>query len=263
MRHILMPLYCAGLWLAVNMAPGICEVAGGEVELVGRGQPDHGHVRARGGRAVGERTGQAGRAGPHVVADDDLGRRPPPRRSARPVARARSSSSWSGTVPRTSYALKIACTFDGSRVSAMRTTLVGGRGRVSVGREHPQVAPAGRPRGRSRPPGSTRGGGAGRPASRTASASASRSSSDGPGAGRSLRQPQHLPPARRREALAVDLAQVVGMRLGVRRQRAEHGGLVGVDIGQRGDRRSAAGVREQRRARLTRLTVPRAPAPPV
>ena len=36
------------------------------------------------------------------------------------------------------------------------------------------------------------------------------------------------------------VAQVVGVRLGVRRERAEHRGLVGVDVGQRGDRGAAA-----------------------
>ena len=40
-RHILMPLYCAGLWLAVNIAPGPRQPPGGEVELVGGGEPDH------------------------------------------------------------------------------------------------------------------------------------------------------------------------------------------------------------------------------
>ena len=46
-RHILIPLYCAGLWLAVNIAPGMAEVPGGEVELVGGGQADQDHVGAR------------------------------------------------------------------------------------------------------------------------------------------------------------------------------------------------------------------------
>ena len=107
-RHILMPLYCAGLWLAVNIAPGVAEVAGGEVELVGRGQPDHHHVGARLGGARGERAGEARRAGPHVVADHDRSSRRSPATKARARARASSSSSWSGTVPRTSYALKMA-----------------------------------------------------------------------------------------------------------------------------------------------------------
>ena len=46
-RQSLMPLYCAGLWLAVNIAPGMAEVAGGEVELVGGGQPDQRSRRRR------------------------------------------------------------------------------------------------------------------------------------------------------------------------------------------------------------------------
>ena len=52
--HSLMPLYCAGLWLAVNIAPGQPEVAAGEVELVGRGEADDGDVGTRLGGALGE-----------------------------------------------------------------------------------------------------------------------------------------------------------------------------------------------------------------
>jgi hypothetical protein len=37
------------------------------------------------------------------------------------------------------------------------------------------------------------------------------------------------------------VAQVVGVRLGVGRQRAEDGGLVAVDVGEGGDRRTPAG----------------------
>ena len=58
-RHSLMPLYCAGLWLAVNIAPGTAEVAGGEVELVGGGQPDQSHVGAGLGGAARRRRGPA------------------------------------------------------------------------------------------------------------------------------------------------------------------------------------------------------------
>ena len=41
-------------------------------------------------------------------------------------------------------------------------------------------------------------------------------------------------------ALAVHVAQVVGVRLGVGRERTDHRRLVGVDVGERGDRRAAA-----------------------
>jgi hypothetical protein len=54
---------------------GVTEVPGGEVELVGGGQPDQDDVRPGLGGAVRERTGHAGRAGAHVVPDDDRGRR--------------------------------------------------------------------------------------------------------------------------------------------------------------------------------------------
>ena len=83
--------------------------------------------------------------------------------------------------------------------------------------------------------------GTGRAASRTASASASRSSLDGPRGRRVPGEPEHLPAAGRREPLAVRVAEVVGVRLGVGRQRAEHRRLVGVDVGQRADRGAAAG----------------------
>ena len=70
-------------------------------------------------------------------------------------------------------------------------------------------------------------------ASRTASARASRSSEVGPGAVVGG-EPQHLPAAGRGQALAVGVAQVVGVRLGVGRERADDRGLVGVDVGERG-----------------------------
>lgn len=54
------------------------------------------------------------------------------------------------------------------------------------------------------------------------------------------RQPQHLPAPRGREAFAVEVTEVVGVRLGVRRQRPEHRGLVGVHIGQRRHRGTVA-----------------------
>ena len=53
-------------------------------------------------------------------------------------------------------------------------------------------------------------------------------------------QPQHLPAARRGQPLGVPVAQVVGVRLGVGRERAEHCRLVGVDIGERRDRGTGA-----------------------
>ena len=52
--------------------------------------------------------------------------------------------------------------------------------------------------------------------------------------------PHDLPAARHRQAHRVLLAQVVGVRLGVGRQRADHGGEVGVGVGQRGHGRSRA-----------------------
>ncbi len=54
------------------------------------------------------------------------------------------------------------------------------------------------------------------------------------------RQPEHLPAAGGGESLGVGLAQVVGVRLGVRRERAQDGRLVGVHVRQRVDRGTAA-----------------------
>ena len=75
------------------------------------------------------------------------------------------------------------------------------------------------------------------------------------------REAQDLPAARGGEPLAVLRAEVVGVRLGVRRQRAEHGGLVGVDVGEgrdggptAGRARAAAGAGD--RCRAHSATVP-------
>ena len=92
-------------------------------------------------------------------------------------------------------------------------------------------------RGRCRPAGA---GVRGRPASRTASARASRSSVVGCGLRVVGHEADDLPAAGGGEAGRVLGAQVVGVRLGVRRQRAEDGGPVGVDVGQGGDRGPAA-----------------------
>ncbi len=54
-------------------------------------------------------------------------------------------------------------------------------------------------------------------------------------------EPQDLPAAGGGEPAAVLLAEVVAVRLGVRRQRAEDRRRVGVDVGQRGHGRTPAG----------------------
>jgi hypothetical protein len=50
-----------------------------------------------------------------------------------------------------------------------------------------------------------------------------------------------LPAAGCGEALGMRLTKVVAVRLGVRRKGTEHGGLVGVDVGERRDGGSRAG----------------------
>ena len=204
------------------------------------------HVGAGRGRAVGERAGEAGRAGPHVVADD--------RSSAAPVTATNAAPGRAGQVlvelvghgaadvvrledgvevggvARSSRTCPEACLVGTERQSVVQHAQVAAAGDLAAG---PSAAgsigtwAAGRRRGRA--------------ASRTASARASRSSPLGPGDGGVGGQPQDLPAAGGGEPLAVQLAQVVGVRLGVRRERAEDGGLVGVDVGQRVDRGATAG----------------------
>lgn len=89
---------------------GQAEGSGGVVELVGGAEADLDHVEALLGGAPGEGVGEARRGGAHVVADDD---RPAAAGTAVTWAKAapkraeRCSSHWSGTTPRTSYALTI------------------------------------------------------------------------------------------------------------------------------------------------------------
>ena len=66
-----MPLYCAGLCEAVNMAPGRVEMPGGEVEEVGGGHPEVGDRDPFGARAVGERPDSSTPEGAHVAGDQD------------------------------------------------------------------------------------------------------------------------------------------------------------------------------------------------
>ena len=68
--------------------------------------------------------------------------------------------------------------------------------------------------------------------------------------------PDQVPAARGGQAAGVRLAQVVGVRLGERGQGADHGGRVGIDIGQCGDGRFGQPLREQRRGDLTEVCLP-------
>ena len=72
----------------------------------------------------------------------------------------------------------------------------------------------------------------GRPASRTALARASRSSWRRLGLDVLARAAARSPSPAGRSALGVVGAEVVGVRLGVRGQRPDHGGLVAVDVGE-------------------------------
>jgi hypothetical protein len=72
-------------------------------------------------------------------------------------------------------------------------------------------------------------------------ARARRSSLEGPCASWSWASRSTSQPRGGAHALAVHLAQVVRVRLGVRRERAEDSGHVGVDVGQGRDRGTPAG----------------------
>lgn len=52
---------------------------------------------------------------------------------------------------------------------------------------------------------------------------------------RVLGEAEHLPTAGCGQSYRMLVAQVVGMWLGVQRERTEHGGLVGIDVGERGN----------------------------
>ena len=66
-----MPLYWAGLWLAVNIAPGRPSEPGGEVQAVGAREADQDDVAALLADALGEGGDQGGAGRAHVVRDDD------------------------------------------------------------------------------------------------------------------------------------------------------------------------------------------------
>src|SRR3954451_21878153 len=249
-RHILMPLYWAGLWLAVNIAPGTPRCPDAKYSW---------SVDASPIIVTSAPAAAAPSANARAMPGDD-GRMSCPTTTplacasvtatkADPTARARLSSIWSGTVPRTSYALKTAESA-AAEVPGMPVTLSAARGRQAAGRsgvrraEHPQVsAPTDLTTGfrrqserrrvlrsRRRP-----GGLAHRIGARPQVAVGRAARVEG------RRQPQHLPPAWRTQPFAVRFAQVVGVRLGIGGQRPQDRGLVRVDVGQRGDRRPPAG----------------------
>ena len=105
-RHNLRPLYCAGLCDAVNMAPGASRCPEAKykksVEARPRSVTSDPSARTPSENAAGELDARLA----HVAGDQDLAPLRRRRAMARPMARHMSASSWSGTVPRTSYALK-------------------------------------------------------------------------------------------------------------------------------------------------------------
>jgi len=68
-----MPLYWAGLCEAVNIAPGRVEVAGREVDEVGRREAEVGDWGAHCARAFGEGFAECATRRAHVARHEDLG----------------------------------------------------------------------------------------------------------------------------------------------------------------------------------------------
>ena len=117
---------------------GRVEMARREVQEVGGGHAEVDDVDAFGPHPVGEGGRQLHAALAHVAGHQDLGV-PTKRAMARPMARHMSASSWSGTVPRTSYALKtwsmrlwgVTGPTIGGAHAALRTTRQGAAGSLS------------------------------------------------------------------------------------------------------------------------------------
>ena len=170
--------------------------------------------------------------------------RPVTATKALPTRRARSSSIWSGTVPRTSYALKTAARLSGSVVGMRRpyrtaeSELEPAQSSEGSARRWPRRVPSAAPAGAAGP----RPAAAGRPRARRRRGRAGRRRTDPDGRRRGR---AGAPPSRgARRAARCAVAQVVGVRLGVGRERADDRGLVGVHVGERGrGRTSARGAR--------------------
>ena len=73
-RHILMPLYCAGLWLAVNIAPGRSSEPAAKYSRSVEPEPGLDDVDAAADHALGEGPRERDRGVAHVVGGDDGGR---------------------------------------------------------------------------------------------------------------------------------------------------------------------------------------------
>ncbi len=104
-RHILMPLYCAGLWLAVNIAPGRSRLPAAKYSMSVDPSPASTTSRPRlstpsaKARDNGIDESRMSCAVTTAVAPDSACTNSA---NAAPIARATSSSHWSGTTPRTS-----------------------------------------------------------------------------------------------------------------------------------------------------------------
>lgn len=105
-RHILMPLYWAGLWEAVNMAPGRSRLPEAKYSWSVEQSPmrvTSAPRRAAPRAKADARPGEEGRMSwPTTIAAASV-----TRTKAAPKSSASVSSHWSGTTPRMSYAFTI------------------------------------------------------------------------------------------------------------------------------------------------------------
>ena len=217
-RHSLIPLYSRRVVAGGEHRARVAEVAGGEVQPVGRGQPDVDHVGAGVRGARGERVGEAGRAGPHVVADDD-GLGPDHLDEGGAGAARELLVDLVGHGAADVVGLEDRADGRGIQAGHARDPRPGHSGPSSVGGEHPEVTLAGdlatglRGRGRD---------GDGDGSRRLADGVRQGEQVVGGGSARPRVgcEPEHVPAAGGAEPLGVGLAQVVGVRLRVGRQRA-------------------------------------------
>ncbi len=106
-----MPLYRAGLWLAVNIAPGSWSRPEAKYSWSVEARPmsiTSAPVLVTPSANAFARPGLDGRMSYPTTTVPPSASTSITSTNAAPTARAMSSSSWSGTTPRTSYALKIA-----------------------------------------------------------------------------------------------------------------------------------------------------------
>src|SRR5918996_1449529 len=227
-RQSLIPLYRAGLWLAVNMAPGSPSRPLAKYSWSVDASP---MWTTSAPREVTPSANAADNGSEDGRMSCPTTTAPGPSRTstnAAPTSRAIPSCSSSGTTPRMSYALTMpARSRTAEPYRRMEPSALGAG-------QHAQVAPA----ADLVHPGSVRGLRAGGLAYRVGEREQVVTAR--PDARRIRSEPDDLPAPWRHESLGVLRAQVVTVRFGVGGQRPEDRRRVGVHVGERRDRRTAA-----------------------